>query len=58
MKKHILLIATFCFISLAFSQAGFDDNVMDVPVDGGILSVVGSAVLFGLYKNRKNKNQD
>jgi hypothetical protein len=40
---------------MVYSQASFDDDVIDVavPVDGGILTVVGSAVVFGLYKNRK-----
>ncbi len=53
MKKHILFLATFCLIALAFSQAGFDDDVVDVPVDGGIISVVGSALAYGIYRNRK-----
>jgi len=54
MKKHILFFATFCLIALAFSQAGFDDDVVDVPVDGGIISVVGSAIAYGIYRNRKS----
>lgn len=53
MKKQILFLATFCLIALAFSQAGFDDDVVDVPVDGGIISVVGSALAYGIYRNRK-----
>lgn len=54
MKKQILFLATFCLIALAFSQAGFDDDVVDVPVDGGIISVVGSAIAYGIYRNRKS----
>lgn len=55
MKKHILLIGSFLMSIAAWAQASFDDNVLDVPVDGGIVTVVGSAVAYGLYKNRKNK---
>jgi hypothetical protein len=56
MKKSILfLLFAFCMVALAYSQASFDDDVIDVavPVDGGILTVVGSAMVYGLYKNRK-----
>jgi len=52
MKKNVLFLLSFCLISFAFSQAGFDDDVVDVPVDGGIFTVVGSAVAFGMYKMR------
>ncbi len=43
MKKYLLFALTFVFVALAFSQDGFDDNVQDVPVDGGILTVLGSS---------------
>ncbi len=52
MKKNFLFLMSFCLISFAFSQAGFDDDVVDVPVDGGIFTVVGSAVAYGMYKMR------
>lgn len=54
-KATLFLLFTFCMIALAYSQASFDDDVIDVavPVDGGILTVVGSAMVYGLYKNRK-----
>jgi hypothetical protein len=56
MKKGTLfLLVAFCMIALAYSQSSFEDNVVDVavPIDGGILTVVGSAVVYGFYKNRK-----
>ena len=55
MKKHILFLTSFAFTAIAMAQASFDDNVLDVPVDGGIVTIVGSAVACGLYKNRKSK---
>jgi hypothetical protein len=54
-KSFLFLLFAFCMVALAYSQASFDDDVIDVavPVDGGILTVVGSAMVYGLYKNRK-----
>lgn len=54
-KATLFLLLAFCFVVVAYSQASFDDNVIDVavPVDGGIVSVVGSALVYGLYRNRK-----
>lgn len=55
MKKYLLFALTFVFVALAFSQAGFDDNVQDVPVDGGILTVLGSSIAYGVYRARNKK---
>jgi hypothetical protein len=54
-KVTLFLFFAFCMVALAYSQASFDDDVIDVavPVDGGILTVVGSAMVYGFYKNRK-----
>lgn len=54
-KATLFFLLAFCFVVVAYSQASFDDNVIDVavPVDGGIVSVVGSALVYGLYRNRK-----
>jgi glycopeptide antibiotics resistance protein len=58
-KSFILFIVFgFFVVSMAYSQASFDDNVMDVavPVDGGIFTVVGGALAYGLYRvQRKRK---
>lgn len=54
-KVTLFLLFAFCVVAMVYSQASFDDDVIDVaiPVDGGILTVVGSAMVYGLYKNRK-----
>jgi hypothetical protein len=54
-KATLLLLFTFVVVAMVYSQASFDDDVVDVavPVDGGIVSVVGSAIVYGLYRNRK-----
>lgn len=54
-KVTLFLLFVFCVVAMVYSQASFDDDVIDVaiPVDGGILTVVGSAMVYGLYKNRK-----
>lgn len=61
MKKHIkslLAIALFTLItSAAWAQPGFDDDVNDVPLDGGITLLIGAGVAMGakaLYKQRKD----
>lgn len=37
---------------------GNEGNVHDItiPVDGGIITVIGSAMVYGFYKNRKQKH--
>lgn len=54
-KATLFLLFAFCAVAMVYSQASFDDDVVDVavPVDGGILTVVGSAVVYGMYRNRK-----
>jgi hypothetical protein len=63
MKLNIKTIATLCFIaaliipSLAHAQPGFDDDVNDVPVDGGLSLLVAAGVGYGAKKLReKRKN--
>jgi hypothetical protein len=55
--KNIFLIALLFGSSLAFAQASFDDDVIDVavPVDGGILTVLGGGLLYGLVKAKEEK---
>ncbi len=57
MKKNVLFLLSFCLISVVFSQAGFDDDVVDVPVDGGIFTVVGSAIAYGMYRMRSTQKK-
>ncbi len=56
-KATLFLLFVFCMVALAYSIASFDYDVIDVavPVDVGILSVVGSAVVYGFIKTVKSK---
>lgn len=50
----------FFFILLTgplFGQASFDEDVTDVPVDGGIITVTLMAAAYGAKKYREN-NKD
>jgi hypothetical protein len=62
MKKYSL--ALFFALCLAFAstevfaQPGFDDDVTDTPIDGGISLLVGAGVAYGAKKlHDKKKNQ-
>ena len=57
-KSTLLFLLGFFLVSMAYSQATFDDHMIDVaiPVDGGIITVIGGAVVYGVYINR-NKNK-
>jgi predicted thioesterase len=54
MKKNILktalLIALVTSTSYIMAQPGFDDDIDDVPVDGGISLLVGAATVYGIKK--------
>jgi hypothetical protein len=64
MKLKISTILTICFIaalvlpSLAHAQPVFDDDVNDVPIDGGLSLLVAAGVGYGAkkLKNRKKHN--
>ncbi len=60
MEKHLKLILTvmsvLCFTSL-MAQGVPDDPDIQVPVDGGIFTVVGSAVAYGVYRMRNKNNK-
>jgi len=61
MKLNIKTIATLCFIaaliipSLLHAQPGFDDDVNDVPVDGGLSLLVAAGVGYGAKKLRDKR---
>lgn len=46
------------FMSAPLAAQGLPGGDPDVPVDGGIVTVVGGAVLFGLRQLRKERNND
>ena len=59
MKKNFklfLLVALAISTKAVFAQGVPDDPDLQVPVDGGIVSVVGSAIANGVYR-LKNKNK-
>jgi hypothetical protein len=62
MKKYILSTALLIALTLssgyimAQNAPGFDDDVEDTPVDGGIATLVVGAAAFG-YRQIKKHNQ-
>ncbi|OYU95906.1 MAG: hypothetical protein CFE21_05695 [Bacteroidetes bacterium B1(2017)] len=61
MKKYILsgIIALALFLVSApslFAQPGFDDDVSDAPIDGGIALLVGAGIAFGFKKKVNEEN--
>lgn len=61
MNRIVLsVLVIFYAISNVHSQPqipGNEGNMDDttIPVDGGIITVIGSAMVYGFYKNRKQK---
>jgi len=64
MKLNIKTIATLCFIaaliipSLTHAQPVFDDDVNDVPVDGGLSLLVAAGVGYGAKKLKEKRNKN
>ncbi|MCU0322009.1 MAG: hypothetical protein MUE72_06290 [Chitinophagaceae bacterium] len=62
MKLNIKTIATLCFIaaliipSLTHAQPVFDDDVNDVPIDGGLTVLVAAGIGYGVKKIRAKNN--
>jgi hypothetical protein len=55
--KHIialLLVIAMPLITLA--NAGFDDDVMDTPIDGGLSLLVAAGVGYGAKQLKKKRN--
>ena len=63
MKLNIKTITTLCFIaalilpSLTHAQPVFDDDVNDVPIDGGLSLLIAAGVGYGAKKMRNKKKQ-
>ncbi|MEB3150832.1 MAG: hypothetical protein VKL60_17675 [Sphaerospermopsis sp.] len=62
--KHLSLLASILF-TLSFAvnaQPGFDDDVEDTPIDGGIALLIGAGALLGGKKiwnlNQKQNQND
>lgn len=57
--KFTLTLGAFVFVGSLFAQGTPNqDPDMAVPVDGGIFTVVGSAIAYGVYKVRNKKSND
>jgi hypothetical protein len=59
MKKHtitlvILICLSFIYKPL-FAQPGFEDDVTDTPIDGGLSFLLASGLAYGLYKRKEKK---
>lgn len=59
MKKYILkivLLAALCMASTyIMAQPGFDDDVDDVPVDGGISLLMAAGIGYGIKRINDKK---
>lgn len=58
--KIILTLAVItCLSYAAYAQPGFDDDVTDTPIDGGIALLVGAGIAYGAKKVlAKDKSQE
>ncbi len=57
-KKIIVFVIIFCIAfmpTLLFAQPGFDDDVNDVPIDGGLSILVIAGVGYGVKRLKKNQ---
>ncbi len=59
MKKYILSIilgtALLFTANKLSAQPGFDDDVEDTPIDGGITLVMAAGLAYGVSKMKKTK---
>ena len=46
----LLLLACILIPTILLAQPGFDDDVNDVPIDGGLSLLVAAAVGYGIKK--------
>ena len=64
MKRNLLKATLTFLLSITISaslwaQPGFDDDVNDTPIDGGIALLVAAGIGYGLKKaNQARKNKD
>ncbi|MDG1728677.1 MAG: hypothetical protein P8K68_06755 [Algibacter sp.] len=58
--KTIVTVFAFVFTTSVMAQGpgGFDDNVVDVPLDGGLAVLIVGAAAYGVKKLRQNKNEE
>jgi len=58
-NKLLFILIIICLPTInLFANAGFDDEVTDVPIDGGISVLLAAGVGYGIKKmKRNNKNE-
>ncbi len=61
MKKYIItsvlaLALLFTNSTVVLAQPGFEDDVTDTPIDGGIAILAAAGLAFGLKKKLKEEN--
>lgn len=59
-KRVLVFIAFLCFASsAAFAQGpGFDDDVTDTPIDGGVTFMMTAAAGYGMKRLSGKKNAE
>lgn len=58
-KKILLLVSFICLgVCAAFAQGpGFDDDVEDTPIDGGVTLIAAVAAGYGIKKLKDSRNK-
>jgi hypothetical protein len=61
MKKYILSTALLIALTLSpgyiMAQPGFDDDVEDTPIDGGVSLVLAAGLAYGLARKAEKKSK-
>lgn len=62
MKKYILRLSLALTLALITSvavnaQPGFDDDVEDTPIDGGVSLLVGAGIAYGVKRIYDHKKE-
>jgi hypothetical protein len=63
MKKYTAIKLCILFVvlvapSLIQAQPGFDEDIMDTPIDGGLSLLVAAGVGYGAKKLKDNKRRE
>ncbi len=60
MKKQIRIFWILILLILSFpqvkAQPGFDDEVQDTPIDGGLGALVAAGIFYGMKKKANCKS--
>ena len=62
MKKYILRLSLALTLALIASvavnaQPGFDDDVEDTPIDGGVSLLIGAGIAYGVKRIYDHKKE-